>query len=177
MKYLIFKQILVIDGWGISCEIALIWISLDSTDDQSALVQVMAWCRQAAIHYLRWSWSRSRSPYGVTRPHWVNSLRPRQYCRHFAADIYQHIFFDENFKLWTRFNEIFSLVSDCEATSHYRNNNDSVNRRTYVRHRQWCCCFNQIIQRLTYLFIGSIVSHLPCDMNEQKISNETSSRL
>ena len=44
-KYVIFKQILVTDGWGISCEIALIWMSLDFTDDQSTLVQVMAWCR------------------------------------------------------------------------------------------------------------------------------------
>ena len=44
-RYVIFKQILVIDGWGISCEIALTWMSLDFTDDQSTLVQVMAWCR------------------------------------------------------------------------------------------------------------------------------------
>ena len=37
----------MIDGCGISCELALIWMSLDFTDDQSILVQVMAWCRQA----------------------------------------------------------------------------------------------------------------------------------
>ena len=70
--YVIFKQILVIDGWGISCEIVLIWMSLDFTDDQSTLVQVMAWCRQAASHYLSQCWPRSLSPYGVTRPQWVN---------------------------------------------------------------------------------------------------------
>ena len=28
-RFVIFKRILVIDGWGISCEIALIWMSLD----------------------------------------------------------------------------------------------------------------------------------------------------
>ena len=28
-SYVIFKWILVIDGWGIACEIALIWMSLD----------------------------------------------------------------------------------------------------------------------------------------------------
>ena len=44
-RHLIFKNILVIDGWGLSCEIALIWMSLDITYDQSTLVQVMAWCR------------------------------------------------------------------------------------------------------------------------------------
>ena len=32
-RYVIFKRILVIDGWGISCEIALIWMSLDFTDE------------------------------------------------------------------------------------------------------------------------------------------------
>ena len=30
--------ILVTDGWGICCEIALIWMSLDFTNDQSTLV-------------------------------------------------------------------------------------------------------------------------------------------
>ena len=40
-RYVIFKKISVIGGWGISCEIALIWMSLEFTDDQSTLVQVM----------------------------------------------------------------------------------------------------------------------------------------
>ena len=49
----------MIDGWGICCEITLIWMSLDFTDDQSTLVQVMAWCRQATSHYLSQCWPRS----------------------------------------------------------------------------------------------------------------------
>ena len=59
-------------GWGISCEIALIWMPLDFTDGQSTLVQVMAWCRQATSHYLNQCWPR---PYGVTRPQWVKQFR------------------------------------------------------------------------------------------------------
>ena len=59
-------------GWGISYEIALKWMPLDLTDDKSTLVQVMAWCRQATSHYLSQCWPRSLSPYGVTRPQWVN---------------------------------------------------------------------------------------------------------
>ena len=43
-RQVIFKQILVIDGWSISCEIALIWMTLDFTNDQSTLV---AWWHQA----------------------------------------------------------------------------------------------------------------------------------
>ena len=37
-RHVIFKPILVIDGWSISWEIALIWRSLVFTDDQSTLV-------------------------------------------------------------------------------------------------------------------------------------------
>ena len=77
-RHIIFKLMLVIDGWGISCEIALIWMSLDFTDDQSTLGQVMAWCCQATSHYLSQCWPRSLSPYGVTRPQWVKSYLQRQ---------------------------------------------------------------------------------------------------
>ena len=70
-RHAIIKRIFVIDGWGIFCEIDLIWMSQDFTDDQSTLVQVMAWCRQATSHYLSQCWPRSLSPYGVTRPQWV----------------------------------------------------------------------------------------------------------
>ena len=70
----IFKQILVIDGWGTSCEIALILMSLDFTDDQSTFVQVMAWCRQTTSHYLNKCWPRSLKSYGITRPQWVKSF-------------------------------------------------------------------------------------------------------
>ena len=73
-KCVIFKRNLVIDGWGISSEITLIWMLLDFTDYQSTLVQVMAWCRQATSHYLSQCWPRSLSPYGVTRPQWVKSV-------------------------------------------------------------------------------------------------------
>ena len=69
-RHVIFKPILVIDGWDIPCEIALLWMSLDITDDQSSLVLVMAWCRQATSHYLSQCWPRSLSPFGVTRPQW-----------------------------------------------------------------------------------------------------------
>ena len=61
-KQVIFKRILVIDSWCISCEIALIWMSLDFTDDR----------RQS--HYLSQCWHRSLLPYGVTRPQWVQVM-------------------------------------------------------------------------------------------------------
>ena len=76
-RHVILKQISVIDAWGISCESALIWMSLDFTDDQSTLVQVMAWCRQAASHYLSQCWPRSMAPLGL------NELNE---CMHYSSN-------------------------------------------------------------------------------------------
>ena len=77
-REVIFKLILVTDGWGVSYKIALRWMPLDLTDDKSTLVQLMAWCRQAPNDYLSQCWPRCMSPYGVTRPQSVNdALRIR----------------------------------------------------------------------------------------------------
>ena len=76
-RWVISKLILVVNGWGISCETALIWVSLDHTYDMSTLVQVMAWCRQATSHYLSQCWPRSLPPYGIIRPQWVNTEQTR----------------------------------------------------------------------------------------------------
>ena len=55
-------------------------MSLDITDDESTLVVVMAWCRQATSHYLSQCWPSSMSPNGVTRSQWVKILMRVWYC-------------------------------------------------------------------------------------------------
>ena len=42
------------------------------SDDESTLVQVMAWCHQATSHYLNQCWPSSMLPYEVTEPQWDN---------------------------------------------------------------------------------------------------------
>ena len=74
-RWVIFKLILIINGWGISCEIALRWMSLNLNDGKSTVVQVMAWCRRATSHYLSQCWATSMSPYGITRPQCVNLFK------------------------------------------------------------------------------------------------------
>ena len=44
------------------------------------------------------NWPSSMSPYGVTRPQWVNTLRPRQHGRHFA-DHFRRIFLNKNVRI------------------------------------------------------------------------------
>ena len=79
-RLMIFKLILVIDGWGISCEIALRWMSLYLGDDKSTWVKITAWCHLATSHYLIFMsqlWKqRSLLLYSITRLQWVNSLCP-----------------------------------------------------------------------------------------------------
>ena len=35
-------------------------------------------------------------PYDLTKPKWVNTLRPRQHGHNFTQDIFKYIFFSEN---------------------------------------------------------------------------------
>ena len=54
-----------------SREIFTRWISQNSCDDDLTSVQVSAWCRQAASHYLSQCWPRYMSPYGTTGLQWT----------------------------------------------------------------------------------------------------------
>ena len=61
---------------NILCKISL-------SDDESSLVQIMAWCHQATSHYLIQSWPRSMPSHDVTRPRWVRqfSWQRVNHCR------------------------------------------------------------------------------------------------
>ena len=56
LRKVIFKLILMIGGWGIFCKIALRWMSMDLTDDKSTLVQVMAWCCENFVVWIKFQW-------------------------------------------------------------------------------------------------------------------------
>ena len=71
-RYVILKLILVIGGWGISCEISPQINVIAPYCEKSTLVQVMAWGRQATSHYLSQCWLSPMSPFGVKRPQWIN---------------------------------------------------------------------------------------------------------
>ena len=112
-RYVIFKQILEIDVWGVSSEIAPIWMSLDFTDDQSTLVQVMAWRRQATSHYLSQCWPRSLSPYGVTRPQQgESSIPPSNFVGRGYNELSEiHIIWQQRIKDGLRHNGNSTLIN------------------------------------------------------------------
>ena len=41
---------------GTCCEISLMWMPQNLTNEKSTLIQVMAWCHQATSHYLGQCW-------------------------------------------------------------------------------------------------------------------------
>ena len=58
--------------------------AIEPIDDNSALVQVMAWWRHAPNHQSNQSWPRSMLPYGVTRPQrvtWYSVIVALTWCR------------------------------------------------------------------------------------------------
>ena len=59
-------------NWDTHGEIALGWMPQNLTNEKSTLVEVMAFCHQAASHYLGQFWSRSMLPYDFTGPLWVS---------------------------------------------------------------------------------------------------------
>ena len=95
----------MIDIWGISCEIAQLWMSLDFTYDQSTLVQLMAWCCQETSHYLSQCWHRYVSPYGVTRPEWDK-------CIHWNGNVVTLMKFSSLAALEVAILTTFSAASD-----------------------------------------------------------------
>ena len=57
------------------CEIPLMWIPQNLTNEKSTWVQVMAWCCQTTGHYLSQYWPRFMSLYDLTRPQWFTRNR------------------------------------------------------------------------------------------------------
>ena len=86
----------------------------DLTNEKSTLVQVMAWCLQATSYYLNQCCPRSPTPYGVTRPQWVNRRGPYACSAHISmhnkhielVKVYRKRFWTVEVKLMTV--ELFS---------------------------------------------------------------------
>ena len=93
---------------------------------KSTLVQLMAWCHQATNHFLSQCWPRSMSPYGITRPQWVNdccwfklynSLRLLFYTIEWWADRHQHAAIIK--PQCTKSHSIWSLTLSSDPTHKY----------------------------------------------------------
>ena len=74
LKLIIFKLISKMYILSICCEFALWWMPDVSIDDQLTMVEVTAWCRQAASYYIIQCWPSSMTPCGDPRSRWVATM-------------------------------------------------------------------------------------------------------
>ena len=75
IKSMFFQPIIPNSRFSTRCEMSLMWMPQNLTDDKSTLHQRMVWCCEATIHYWSQCWPRSKSSYGVKRPQWVLNNR------------------------------------------------------------------------------------------------------
>ena len=61
-----------------------------------------------------YEWVYSSRPCGEILRQWLNTLKPRQNCRHFADDIFKCIFLNEN--VWISFKISMKFVPKVELT-------------------------------------------------------------
>ena len=106
-------------------------MSLRLTDDKSTLVQVMAWCRQATIHYLIQCWPRSMASLGPNELRKSHSgIRQSHNCHistmGFLIMVRRHLYIESGPWLQcVEWVEIFvecqwyciGLVKDCSSSS------------------------------------------------------------
>ena len=103
----IFKCIFFNENVWISIKISLKFVPKGAINNIPALVQIKAW---------RWSDNKLISEpmvirlamhMFITRPQWVNTMRPRQNGRHFADYIFKCIFFNENASIAIKISQKF----------------------------------------------------------------------
>ena len=72
-KSVIYECMLRVKCMSTSCEMAVRWMSLNTSDDKSIFIHVMACCRQTTSHYMSQYWLSSMSLYSVTGAQWFNN--------------------------------------------------------------------------------------------------------
>ena len=91
-----FKRIFLSENVGISIKIFLKFVHKCPISNIPALVQMMAWCRPGDKPLYEPMVVKLPTHTCVTRPQWVNTLRPRQNGRHCADDIFKCILLNGN---------------------------------------------------------------------------------
>ena len=91
-----FKRIFMNENVRISINISLKFVPKGLINNIPALVQIMAWRRPGDKPLSEPMMVNLLTHICVTRPHWVNTLRPGQQCRRFADDSFYFIFLYED---------------------------------------------------------------------------------
>ena len=95
----IFKCISFNENVWIPIKISLKFVPKGPINNSPSLVQMMVWRRPGAKPLSEPMMVSLLTHICVTRPQWVNTLRPRQDGQHIAEDIFKCIFFKKIFRI------------------------------------------------------------------------------
>ena len=106
-----FNHIFANENVKISIRFSLKFVLKGPINNIPALVQIMAWRRPGDKPLSEPVMVSLLTDIYVTRPQWVNALRPRENGRHFAEDIFKCIFLCAGCVFWSKFHwNLFSRV-------------------------------------------------------------------
>ena len=120
--------------------------------NQSILVQIMTWCRQATGHYLSQSSPRCRSTYGITRPQKFDACKLSEML--YAIVWYLTM---ELFVASRHFCSIALLLSGPISQRHYWGHKTvrSLPVFTMAWASSTCCMYQLRCQKVTSICVGS----------------------
>ena len=104
----VFKCIFLNENVWIAIKISLTFVPKGPINNIPALIQIMAWRRPGYKPLSEPMMVSLLTHICVTWPQWVNTLRPKQIGRHFADDIFKHMFLNEN--VWILFKISLNFV-------------------------------------------------------------------
>ena len=104
----IFKCIFLNENVWIPIKISLKFVPKGRINNIPALVQIMAWRQPGDKPLSEPMMVRLATHICVTRPQWVNTLRPRQNGHHFTDDVFKWIFLNKN--VWISFKVSLEFV-------------------------------------------------------------------
>ena len=105
----IFKRIFLNENVRISIKISLKFVPKGPINNIPALVQIMAWCRSGDKPLSEPMTVVVPTHICVTRPQWVNKLRPEQNGGHLTDRIFKQIFLKQKFCILVSISQYFVL--------------------------------------------------------------------
>ena len=147
-------------------------MSQNVTDDYSTLVQVMTCSHQATSHYLSQCWPRSLSPFGITKPQWVNFTQAQEVSASqqaylvIAVTSHEHCDISDHWQINCLLSKLFRLTTKKTPKLHYLSGESTCDRRIPLTKVPVTGGFPS--QRVSHA--GSISWCLPINSRENRIN-------
>ena len=124
-QYIIFKRIVVITFTNNSGVTSFGGIADDPTDDESSLVQIMVWCRQASSLCLELCWEDKHVRHIISSSKWEASIYANAVIfsvpvSEFCVEMIGRIMGSRSYSLVCTFNHNIIIIQNCISIEHIK---------------------------------------------------------